>query len=84
MSSKSLRGPKATWLLTGLDLFTRESESSRPFFRATRATVMVAFGPQNLTCGIESAGEERRKRRKPLPGHTYGESPEACTLGALR
>ncbi len=55
-SSKMLRVPKATRLLTRLGLLTRESESSRPFFRATGATVMVAFGPQNLTCGIESAG----------------------------
>jgi hypothetical protein len=55
-SSKTLLVPKATRLLTRLNLFTRESESSWPDFRATGATVMVAFGPRNLTCGIERAG----------------------------
>jgi len=54
--SISLLVPEATWLLTSLDLFTRESESSRPDFRPTRATVMVAFGPQSLACEPESAG----------------------------
>ena len=55
-SSKTLLVPKATRLLTRFNLFTRESESSRPFFRLSGATVMVAFGPQSLACGIESAG----------------------------
>jgi hypothetical protein len=55
-NSKLLLAPEATWLLTGVGLFKRESESSRPFFRPTGGTVMVGFGPRNLTCEIESAG----------------------------
>jgi len=55
-NSKLLLAPEATWLLTGVGLFKRESENSRPSFRPTGTTVMVGFGPRNLTCEIENAG----------------------------
>jgi hypothetical protein len=73
-SSKSLLVPEATRLLTRFNLFTREFESSRPDFRATGATVTVAFGPQNLACGIESAGAGGRKILMRLSNFEFGDA----------
>jgi hypothetical protein len=81
-NSKLLPAPEATWLLTGVGLFKRAAESSRPFLPPTGGTVMVGFGPRNLTCEIESAGAsggiaatlcQQRDRKTPgqLPGRAF-------------
>lgn len=47
-------------------------------------TSTFALGPRPAGCEAPERGGRRRKRRKPLPGRTYGESPEAPALGASR
>ena len=54
-SSKNLRVPKRTGLLTRFMLFNREFESPGPFLRATGATGMVAFGTQGIACETQNA-----------------------------